>query len=65
MRAVMKRLSFWISGAAARGRESGELWRPVIVAMIAVRMMQASGHEVVDMVAMRHGLVSTGRTVRM
>jgi hypothetical protein len=32
-----------------------------IVAVIAVRMMQPSTHEVIDVVTMRHGFVPAGR----
>jgi hypothetical protein len=39
--------------------------RPVVVAVIAVRMMQAPVHEVVDMVAVRHGFVAAVRAVFM
>jgi hypothetical protein len=33
--------------------------------MITVRMMQASVHEIIDMVAMGHGFMSAGRAVRV
>ena len=49
----------------SRGRRSGQLQRPVVVAMIAVRMMQPPIHKVVDMVAVRHRFVSAGGAVRM
>jgi hypothetical protein len=32
--------------------------RPVIIAMVAVRMMEPAVNEIIDMVAMRHGLVA-------
>jgi hypothetical protein len=49
---------------AAR-RPSGELHRPVIVAMIAMRMVQSAVYEIVDMVTMRHCFMSAVRTVRV
>jgi hypothetical protein len=36
---------------------------PVIVAMITVRMMQPSAHEVIDVVTMRDGFMPAGRAV--
>jgi hypothetical protein len=54
---------------AAAGSElpplSGQLHRPVIVAMIAVRMMQAPVHEVIDVVAMWNGFVPATRAMRV
>ena len=44
---------------------SGELYRPMVIAMIAMRMVQPSVHEVVDVVPMGHGLVPAGRAVRV
>lgn len=40
-----------------------QLHRPVVVAMVAVRMMQPSVHDIVGMVAMRHGVMSAGRAM--
>jgi hypothetical protein len=37
----------------------------MVVAMIAVRMMQPSVHEVIDVVAVRDGFVTAPRAVRM
>lgn len=42
---------------------SGQRQRPVIVAVIPVRMVQVIPDEMVDMMAMRHGLVTAGWTV--
>jgi len=39
----------------------GRLHRPMVVAMIPVRMMQLSLHEVVDVVAVRYGFVTATR----
>ncbi len=39
--------------------------RTVVVAVIAVRTMQAAVHEIVDMIAMRHGFVAAIRPVAM
>ena len=43
----------------------GRLNGPMVVAMIAVRMMQPSVHEVIDVVAVRDGFVTAPRAVRM
>jgi hypothetical protein len=37
----------------------------VIVAVLAVRVMQVPGDEVIDVVAVWHGLVSASRTMTM
>jgi hypothetical protein len=50
---------------ASRSRRSGQLYRPMVVAMIAVRMVQAPVHEVIDVVAMRNGFVSASRAMRV
>jgi hypothetical protein len=42
---------------------SDELHGSVVVAMLAVRMMQTAAYEVIDVVAMRHRLVTAVRTV--
>jgi len=44
---------------------SGCLERPVIVAMIAVRMVQTTPDRIIDMVAVRHRLVPTTGAVRV
>jgi len=44
---------------------SGQLYGPVVIAMIAVGMMQASVHEVIDVVAVRYGFVSAGRAMNV
>jgi hypothetical protein len=44
-------------------RSLGEPQRPVVVAMITVRMMQPSIHEVINMVTMRHRFVPAGRAM--
>jgi hypothetical protein len=44
----------------SRSRPSGQLHRAVVVAMIAMRMMQPSAHEVIDVITMGHGCVSAG-----
>ena len=44
---------------------SGQLYRAVVVAMIAMGMMQPSTHEVIDVVAMRYCLMSAGRSMRV
>jgi hypothetical protein len=41
------------------------LHRTVIVAMVVVRVVQVAGHQVVDVVPMRHRLVPGAGTVRM
>ena len=38
----------------------GQLYRSVVVAMVAMGMMQPSIHQVIDMTAVRYGLVPTG-----
>ena len=48
-----------------RSRRSGQPHRPVVVAMIAMRMMQTTVHEVIDMVAMRNGFVSAIGVMRV
>jgi hypothetical protein len=50
----------FIRSADIRSRRSGQLHRAVVVAMIAMRMMQPSAHEVIDVITMGHGLVSAG-----
>jgi hypothetical protein len=40
-------------------------YRPVIVAMTAMRMMQPSVHKVINVIAMRYGFVSANRAVSM
>jgi hypothetical protein len=42
---------------------SDQLHRPVVVAMIAMRVMQPSVHKVIDVVTMRDGFVSAVRTM--
>jgi hypothetical protein len=42
---------------------SGQLHGPVIVAVITMRMMQPSAHEIIDVVTMRNGFMPTGRAV--
>jgi hypothetical protein len=37
----------------------------MVVAMVAMRMMQTSVHEVIDMIAMRNGFMSAIRAVRV
>jgi hypothetical protein len=44
---------------------SGDLNRPVVITMVAVRMMKASTNQVVNMVAMRDGGMAAIRTVNM
>ena len=44
-------------------RQSGQLHRPVVVAVIAVRMMEVSVHEIVNVVAVRYGFVPAPRSV--
>jgi len=44
---------------------SGQLHGPVIVAMIAMRMMELSVHQVIDMITVRDGFVSAFRTMLM
>jgi hypothetical protein len=46
-----------------RRRALGQLHRAVIVAMIAVRMMQPAVYEIVDMVTMRDSFMSAVWTV--
>ena len=47
----------------SRSRRSGQLYRPVVVAMIAMRMVQPSTYEVIDVVPMGHGFVPAGRAM--
>jgi hypothetical protein len=44
---------------------SSELHRPVIVAVIAVRVMQPAVHEIIDVIAVRDGLVAAVWAVLM
>jgi len=44
---------------------SDQLHRPVLVAMIAMRMMELSFHQIIDMITVRDGFVSTVRTMLM
>lgn len=44
---------------------SGQRDRAMIVAMVAVRMMQVTADQIVDMVAVRHGLVAAAWAVHM
>ncbi|MEH2624311.1 hypothetical protein V1292_002366 [Bradyrhizobium sp. AZCC 1719] len=46
-----------------RDRLSSELHGPMIIAMIAVRMVQPAVYEIVDMIAVRHRFVSAIWTV--
>jgi hypothetical protein len=41
----------------------GQLYRSVVVAMVAMGMMQPSIYEVIDVIAMRYGLVPTRWTM--
>jgi hypothetical protein len=55
---------FGIKSTDLLGRPmSGRLYRAVVVAMIAMGMMQPSTHEVIDVVAMGHGFVPAGRAM--
>lgn len=47
----------------SRGRRSGQLHGPVIVAVVTVRIMQPPTHDVIDVVTMRNRFMPTGRTV--
>jgi hypothetical protein len=42
---------------------SGQLHGAVVVAMIAMRVMEPSVHQVIDMITVRDGFVSAGRTM--
>lgn len=44
---------------------SAQRYRPMIVAMTVVRVMQPSVHEIIDVIAVRYGFVSAARTMRM
>jgi hypothetical protein len=44
-------------------QRSGELQGPVVIAMIAMRMMEASAHQVIDVIPVRHGFVTAGRAM--
>ena len=44
---------------------SGQLHRSVVVAMVAMGMVQPSIHEVIDMIPVGHAFVSAGRVVRV
>jgi hypothetical protein len=43
----------------------GQLYRSVVVTMVAVGMMQPSIHEVIDMIAVRYCFVPTRRAMSM
>ncbi len=45
------------------GTRAADLHRAMVVAMVAVRMMQVAVDKEVDMVAVRHGLVAAARPV--
>jgi hypothetical protein len=44
---------------------SDQLHRPVVVAMIAMRVMEPSVHQVINMITVRDGFVSAVRTMLM
>jgi hypothetical protein len=44
---------------------SGQLHRSVVVAMIAMRVMEPSVHQVIGMITVRDGFVSAVRTMLM
>ena len=44
---------------------SGQLHGPMVVAMIAMRVMKPSVHQVIDMITVRDGFVSAVRTMLM
>jgi len=44
---------------------SGQLERPMIIAMITVRMVQSTVYEIIGMIAMRNLFMSAVRTVNM
>jgi hypothetical protein len=44
---------------------SGQLHGPVVVAMIAMRVMKPSVHQVIDMITVRDGFVFAVRTMLM
>jgi hypothetical protein len=44
---------------------SGKLYRPVVIAMIAMRVVQPSVCKVIDVVAVRDCLVSARRAMRV
>jgi hypothetical protein len=56
---------FLASRLGANSLLLGRLNGPMVVAMIAVRMMQPSVHEVIDVVAVRDTFVTAPRAVRM
>jgi uncharacterized protein (DUF2062 family) len=43
----------------------GKLYGPMVIAMIAVRMVQPSVYQVIDVISMRYGFVPTTRAVLM
>src|ERR1700757_2884527 len=47
----------------SRSYLSGQLHGPVVIAMITMRMVQPTVHEIVDMIAMRHLFMSAVWTV--
>lgn len=51
--------------AASRAGASGDLQRTVVVAVIAVRMVQMTVDQIVDVVAVRHRFVAAARPVHM
>lgn len=51
--------------AAGCAGASGDLQRTVVVAVIAVRMVQMTVDQVIDMVAVRHRFVAAAGSVRM
>ena len=44
---------------------SDQLHRPVVVAMITMRVMEPSVHQVIDVISVRNGFVSAVRTMLM
>lgn len=70
VRGILEGIMPSFEAPALRSRRSGQLHRSVVVAMIAVRMMQPSAHDVIDVITMGHGFVSAGwpmlvRTARL
>jgi hypothetical protein len=61
---------FWVA-AMRKDMESSvmpmsdQLHRPVVVAMIAMRVMEPSVHQVINMTTVRDGFVSAVRTMLM
>jgi hypothetical protein len=44
---------------------SGQIYRPVVVAMTVMRMMQSTVHKVINVITVRYGFVAAVRAVNV